>query len=115
MIKLGFVAIDENDQITRKIRLSWDRSIRKNFVKTLISDVFNVENSDRENPNYLGVSLGDVTPNDYNLIREKVKTNADEILAIINKSKPSYDEAVRISAAMVLDTIEFKVEGDKLC
>lgn len=115
MIKLGFVEMDGDDQIKRKTRLTWDRKIRKNFVKTLIADIYNEENSDLEFSNYLGVAIGDVTPADYNLIREKIKTNADEILAIINKSKPAYNEAVRISVAKVLEKIEFKVEGAKLC
>ena len=67
------------------------------------------------NPNYLGVALGDVTPSDYLIIREKIKNNADEILSIINKSKPTYEEAIRVSVAKVMEKIEFKVEGDKLC
>lgn len=115
MIKLGFVEINEEDQITRKNRLTWDRTIRKNFVKTLINDVYNEENADLENPNYLGVAIGDVTLSDYKLIREKIKNNADEILSIINNSKPTYNEAIKISFAKVLEKIEFKVEGDKLC
>jgi hypothetical protein len=115
MIKLGFVEIDKNDQVRRKKRLTWDRTIRKNFLKTIINDVYNEENSDCENPNYLGVAMGDVTPEDYNLIREKIKNNADEILQIINSSKPNFENAVRISMAKVLEKIEFKVEGDKLC
>lgn len=115
MIKLGFVSIDENDQIKRKTRLTWDHKIRKNFVKTLINDVYNEENCDVENPNYISVAIGDVTPSDYNLIREKIKTNYLEIMEIIGKSKPSYDEAVRFSMAKVMEKIEFKVEGDKLC
>jgi hypothetical protein len=115
MIKMGFVEIDDNDQIKRKTRLSWDRTIRKNFVKTIISDVYNEENADLEYPNYLGVAMGDVTPSDYKLIQEKIKTNADEILSIINKSQPTYEEAERITFAKVLEKIEFKAEGDSLC
>lgn len=115
MIKMGFVEIDDNEQVRRKTRLSWDRTIRKNFLKTIISDVYNEENSDLEYPNYLGVAMGDVTPSDFKLIQEKIKTNADEILRIINNSQPSYDEAVRIIVAKVLEKIEFKAEGDRLC
>ncbi len=115
MIKLGFVEMDENDQIKRKTRLTWDRTIRKNFVKTLIMDVYNEENSDLENPNHLSVGIGDVTPEDYNLILDKMKSNYNEVMGIITKSKPTYNEAVKISVAQVLEKIEFKVEGDKLC
>ena len=115
MIKLGYVEIDANDQVKRKNRLTWDRSIRKNFVKTLITDLYNEENSDLENPNYLGFATGDVTPEDYSLIRKKIKANSDEVLAIINKSKPTYEEAMRVTMGQVFEKIEFKVEGDKLC
>lgn len=115
MIKMGFVEIDDNEQVRRKTRLSWDRTIRKNFLKTIITDVYNEENSDLEYPNYLGVAMGDVTPSDFKLIQEKIKTNADEILRIINNSQPTYDEAVRITVAKVLEKIEFKAEGDRLC
>lgn len=115
MIKMGFVEIDDNEQVRRKTRLSWDRTIRKNFLKTIISDVYNEENSDLEYPNYLGVAMGDVTPSDYKLIQEKIKSNYVEILDIINKSHPSYDEAVRIAYAKVLEKIEFRAEGDQLC
>jgi hypothetical protein len=115
MIKLGFVEIDEDDQVKRKTRLTWDKTIRKNILKTLITDVYKEENADLLNPNYLGVALGDVTPSDYLIIREKIKNNADEILSIINKSKPTYEEAIRVSVAKVMEKIEFKVEGDKLC
>jgi len=115
MIKLGYVAIDENDQIKRKTRLTWDRTIRKNFLKTIISDVYNEENSDLENPNYISVAIGDVTPSDYELIREKMRTSYLEIMEIVNISKPSYDEAIKFTLAKVLEKIEFKAEGDKLC
>lgn len=115
MIKMGFVEIDENDRIKRKNKLTWDRTIRKNFVKTLISDVYNEENNDILDANYLGFATGDVSKEDYDLIREKIKINADEILSIINKSQPSYDNAIRIAFGKVLEKIEFKVEGDKLC
>lgn len=115
MIKLGFVQIDENDQITRKEPLTWDRKIRKNFIKTIINDVYKEENADLEFSNYIGVGIGDVTPEDYNLIREKMRANYLELLDIVNKSKPTYDEAVKITFAKVMDKIEFKVEGDKLC
>jgi predicted transcriptional regulator len=115
MIKLGYVEIDENDQVKRKTRLTWDRAIRKNFIKTIISDVYNEENSDLENPNYISVAIGDVTPSDYELIREKMRTNYLEIMEIVNTSKPSYDEAIKFTLAKVLEKIEFKAEGDKLC
>jgi len=115
MIKLGFVEMDENDQIKRKRRLTWDRAVRKNFVKTLITDVYNEENSDLENPNHLSVAIGDVTPSDYDLILGKMKSNYQEILLMINNSKPTYNEAIRISVAQLLEKTEFKVEGDKLC
>lgn len=115
MIKMGFVEIDDNDQARRKTRLSWDRAIRKNFVKTIISDVYNEENSDLECPNYLGVAMGDVTPSDYKLIQEKLKSNYIELMDIITKSQPSYEEAIRITFAKVLEKIEFKAEGDTLC
>lgn len=115
MIKLGFVEMDENDQIKRKSRLTWDRTIRRNFLKTLINDVYNQENSDLENPNYLSVAIGDVTAEDYNLIREKMRSNYLEIMEIVSKSKPTYDGAIRFALGKVLEKIEFKVEGDKLC
>lgn len=115
MIKLGFVEMDENDQVKRKNRLTWDKTIRKNFLKSIISDIYSEENADMENPNYLGVAIGDVTPADYNLIQEKMKSNYNEVLEIINNSKPIYEEAIRLTFAKVLERIEFKVEGDKLC
>jgi hypothetical protein len=115
MIKLGYVAIDENDQVKRKTRLTWDRTIRKNFIKTIISDVYNEENSDLANPNYISVAIGDVTSSDYELIREKMRTNYLEIMEIVKTSKPSYDQAIKFTLAKVLERIEFKVEGDKLC
>jgi len=115
MIKMGFVEIDDNDQIKRKTRLSWDRTIRKNFMKTIISDVYNEENADLENPNYISVAIGDVTPTDYEIIRNKMRSNYLEILEIVNNSKPQYDDAVRITLAKVLEKIEFKAEGDSLC
>lgn len=115
MIKLGFVEMDANDQIKRKTRLTWDRKIRKNFVKTLITDIYNEENSDLENANYISVAIGDVTPDDYNLIREKMKSNYLEIMDIVSKSKPGYEEAIRFTLAKVMEKIEFKAEGDKLC
>ena len=115
MIKHGFVEIDSNDQVKRKNRLTWDHKIRKNFFKTLINDIYNEENSDLENPNYISVAIGDVTPEDYNLIREKIKLNYLEIMEISNNSKPTYDEAIRFALGKVVEKIEFKVEGDKLC
>ena len=115
MIKLGFVEIDSDDQIKRKKRLTWDRKIRKNFIKTIIQDVYNDENSDLENPNYISVAIGDVTPAEYETIREKMKVNYLEIMEIVNNSKPTYEEAVRFTLAEVIEKIEFKVEGDKLC
>lgn len=115
MIKLGFVEMDENDQVKRKTRLTWDRTIRRNFVKTLITDIYNEENADLTNPNYLGMAIGDVTAEDYNLIREKMRSNYLEIMEIVAKSKPTYDGAIRFALGKVLEKIEFKVEGDKLC
>lgn len=115
MIRLGFVEIDENDQVKRKAGLTWDRTVRKNFVKTLISDIYNEENTDFENPNHLSVAMGDVSPKDYNLILEKIKRNYQDILDIVLNSKPSYDESIRLSMAQILERVEFKVEGDKLC
>lgn len=115
MIKLGFVEIDSDDQIKRKKRLTWDRKIRKNFIKTIIQDVYNEENSDLENPNYISVAIGDVTHAEYETIREKMKVNYLEIMDIVNNSKPTYEEAVRFTLAEVIEKIEFKVEGDKLC
>ena len=56
-----------------------------------------------------------MTPEDYSLIRKKIKANSDEVLAIINKSKPTYEEAMRVTMGQVFEKIEFKVEGDKLC
>ena len=115
MIKLGFVEIDENDRIKRKNKLTWDRTIRKNFAKTLISEVYNEDNSDFENSNYLGVAVGEVNPEEYAKICELMKNNYYQILNIINNSKPSYENAVRFTFAEVVEKIEFKVEGDKLC
>ncbi|MBC7540160.1 MAG: hypothetical protein H7281_15150 [Bacteriovorax sp.] len=115
MIKLGFVEIDENDQVKRKTRLTWDRKIRKNFIKTIIGDIYKEENSDLMNPNYISVAIGDVTPSDYELIREKMRSNYLDIMEIVNASKPSYDEAIRFTLAKVIEKIEFKAEGDKLC
>lgn len=115
MIRLGFVEIDENDQVKRKAVLTWDRTVKKNFVKTLISDIYNEENADFINPNHLGVAIGDVTPEDYNLILVKLKKNYQEILDIVVNSKPTYDESIRLSMAQILERVEFKVEGDKLC
>ena len=115
MIKLGFVEIEENDQIRRKKKLTWDKKIRNNFMKTLITDVYKEENSDMAQSNYLGFAVGDVTPMDYDIIRNIIKVNADQILTIINNSKPSYDEAVRVAVGKVMEKVEFKIEGDKLC
>lgn len=115
MIKLGFVEMDGDDQIKRKTRLTWDHKIRKNFAKTLINDIYNEENSDLEYSNYLGVAIGDVTPADYNLIREKMKSHYHEVMDIINNSKPTYDEAIRFTLGKVLEKVEFKAEGGKLC
>jgi hypothetical protein len=115
MIKQGFVEVDENEQIKRKKYLTWDRTIRKNFLKTILADVYKEENSDTENSNYIGVAVGDVTPADYDLIREKMRSHFLELMEVINNSKPTYEEAVKITFAKVMDKIEFKVEGDKLC
>jgi hypothetical protein len=103
MIKLGFVEIDSDDQIKRKKRLTWDRKIRKNFIKTIIQDVYNEENSDLENPNYISVAIGDVTHAEYETIREKMKVNYLEIMDIVNNSKPTYEEAVRFTLAEVIE------------
>ena len=115
MIKLGFVEIDVDDHVTRKKPLTWDRTIRKNFIKTIINDLYKEENADLENPNYIGVAIGDVTPEDYNLIREKMRNHYTELMTILNQSKPTYKDAIRITFAKVMEKIEFKVEGDKLC
>lgn len=111
MIKTGFVEIDENDLIKRKKKLAWDNKIRKNFLQTLVFDVYKEENSDMMNPNYVGVAMGDVTPADYQVIREKMMLNYNEILDIIKKSKPTYDEAIRVGAGKILEVIDFKPEG----
>ena len=44
-----------------------------------------------------------------------MKVNYLEIMEIVNNSKPTYEEAVRFTLAEVIEKIEFKVEGDKLC
>ena len=115
MIKLGFVEIDDTDQIKRKKRLTWDKTIRKNFLKTLINNVYKEENSDLENPNYIGVAIGEVSSSDYNLIREKIRTQYLEVMEIINNSNPTYEDAIKITFGKVMEKVEFKIEGDKLC
>ena len=115
MIKLGFIEIDDNDQIKRKKKLTWDRSIRKNFIKTILNDVYEDENTDTELSNYMGVAIGDVTPEDYIKIRKKMCSHYLELMDIINNSNPTYEKTVKIALGKVMDKIEYKVEGDRLC
>lgn len=115
LISYGFVEIDEDGRIKRKEKLSWDIEIRKNFAKSLLSDIYSEDNVDGENQNYLSVLTGEVTPEDYKLIRAKMIKDNRETLELINRSKPSYEEAIKFVAAGIMDEIQFKNEGVLEC
>ena len=115
LILAGFVEIDADDKITRKEKISWELPIRKRFAKTVINDIYNIENADSCNKNYISVITGEVSPEVYKLIRTKMKKHNDEILTMVNESNPSYEDAVKFVSTEVMEEIQFKNKGDLLC
>ena len=115
LLSTGFVEIDADDKITRKEKLSWDVKVRKNFSKTIINEIYNEENVDNKNQNYISVIMGSVTPDVYKSIRAKMKKHNDEILGMVNESNPSFEEAIKFAATEVMEEVQFKNKGDLLC
>ncbi len=109
-----FIEVLDDERVIRKKKLCWDNNIRRNFIKTLINDVYVTENEEVENKSLLSVFHGEVSSNDYKKIREKLKKCQFEILELINQSNPKADDIIKLASAGMVMVVE-SITGEAKC
>lgn len=110
----GFVVINSDERIVRDRKLSWEYPVRKNFINTLLNVTYNEESLVSQNPALLSVIHGEVTPEDYQIIREMLVNCQDKISEIINNSKPTIHNVVKVASSALLQQIGTKSYGANL-
>lgn len=115
MIKLRIVKIDENERLTREDSIFLTKEVRKNMLVTLAKDIYKPTKNGVEGANYSGYFMGDVTPEDYELIYKDIRKCFDGIADRIFKSKPTSENHKRIVLGGILEEMESNRDGGFLC
>ncbi len=115
MIKLGIVKVNENDKLSRENAVFLTAEMRRNMVVTIAKDFYKPTKNDVIGTNYSGAYMGEVTPEDYDIIYAEIKSSFDKLGKMIFDSKPTQDNFKRIALGGILEEIEKNADGGMLC